>query len=553
MDNTDPQKSSPAKAGTPNLNVPHQSGPKILSRLSVAVFIVAALIVLSYAEEYWRGRQGWRAYRATMSSQGMPVEWEAYIPPPVPDDQNFAMTPFLTPLYDFVPGTQTHRDTNAVNKIYQTDRAPYELAKRLGFELNAERYRGWEQGEPADLIELLGRNEAEPQPLKTAGSAASSVPWPTNQPQAATILLSIFRQTFDPIVDELRTASQRPYCRFNVKYDAVPVAAMLLPHLAKMKSIEQKLSWRASAELVLGQTNEAFADVMLGLYVSDAIKGEPLLISDLVRLANRTILTQAIWEGMARHQWTDAQLQQLQAGLAKDDFCQDTEHSLLAERAGNARLVDQLRNRTGGFSIEDLADDISAQMGIWRVLYHLSPKGWLYFEQINVCKGYDRLLLPFQEWRHQQTDAQGFLTSTSSSEHEFDHNSLWRRLWTHHLLEGLLLPAADRAQLKAMQAQVRSDLTRVACALERYRWARGSYPENLNALVPSFIDKLPLDLMSGQPLLWRRETPQSYVLYSVGENFLDDGGTVVTSKKGTTRRDAGDWAWIIPGTIAANQ
>jgi hypothetical protein len=77
----------------------------------------------------------------------------------------------------------------------------------------------------------------------------------------------------------------------------------------------------------------------------------------------------------------------------------------------------------------------------------------------------------------------------------------------------------------------------IACALERYRLAHGEYPETLDALKPEFIEKLPHDIIGGQPLFYRRTGDGKFLLYSVGWNETDDGG--ITSDK----MDQGDWVW----------
>ena len=74
----------------------------------------------------------------------------------------------------------------------------------------------------------------------------------------------------------------------------------------------------------------------------------------------------------------------------------------------------------------------------------------------------------------------------------------------------------------------------IACALERYRLAHREYPETLDALVPQFIEKLPHDIIGGQPLHYRRMADQpsqssgsasgKFLLYSIGWNETDDGG-----------------------------
>ena len=72
----------------------------------------------------------------------------------------------------------------------------------------------------------------------------------------------------------------------------------------------------------------------------------------------------------------------------------------------------------------------------------------------------------------------------------------------------------------------------MAIALERYRLAHGEYPESLDALAPQFMEKIPHDIINGQPLHYRRTSDGQFVLYSVGWNETDDGGVVVLTKGG---------------------
>src|SRR5438045_4115675 len=52
-------------------------------------------IALIYAEENWRGRHAWRKYRDDLLARGEQLDLQAYIPKPVPEDQNFASTAFV--------------------------------------------------------------------------------------------------------------------------------------------------------------------------------------------------------------------------------------------------------------------------------------------------------------------------------------------------------------------------------------------------------------------------------------------------------------------------
>jgi hypothetical protein len=75
----------------------------------------------------------------------------------------------------------------------------------------------------------------------------------------------------------------------------------------------------------------------------------------------------------------------------------------------------------------------------------------------------------------------------------------------------------------------------IACALERHRLAQGQYPGELAALVPQFMAKVPHDIITGQPLHYRRTDDGRFVLYSVGGDEKDDNG-----------RANLDWVWTYP-------
>jgi hypothetical protein len=92
-------------------------------------------------------------------------------------------------------------------------------------------------------------------------------------------------------------------------------------------------------------------------------------------------------------------------------------------------------------------------------------------------------------------------------------------------------------------AQAQIDEARIACALERYRLAYGEYPETLEALAPQFIPNLPHDLVDGRPLNFHRTSTDSFMLYSVGWNLIDDGGATVWRSDGNVELREGDWAW----------
>ena len=80
---------------------------EILHSWRYFIWLLGLVLVvgLFYAEENWRGQWAWNRYKRALGARGEPLKRSAVVPLEVPDDKNFAMTPLLAPLFDFVPGT----------------------------------------------------------------------------------------------------------------------------------------------------------------------------------------------------------------------------------------------------------------------------------------------------------------------------------------------------------------------------------------------------------------------------------------------------------------
>ena len=58
-------------------------------RTLVGFAIFSTLVAIFYTEENWRGKRAWANCKAELEAKGAVLDWEKYIPAPVPDDQNF--------------------------------------------------------------------------------------------------------------------------------------------------------------------------------------------------------------------------------------------------------------------------------------------------------------------------------------------------------------------------------------------------------------------------------------------------------------------------------
>jgi hypothetical protein len=70
----------------------------------------------------------------------------------------------------------------------------------------------------------------------------------------------------------------------------------------------------------------------------------------------------------------------------------------------------------------------------------------------------------------------------------------------------------------------RRDGLLTAMALELYHRHNGDYPKSLSELKPTFLSEIPVDRFTGEPIKYRLINSRP-LLYSVGADLIDDGGT----------------------------
>ena len=519
------------------------------------LFILACfttLIALFYAEEDWRGGHAWNQFKSEQEAKGEKFDFKDFVPTPVPDDQNFALAPVVASSYAAMLDKSGHeikpRNTNVVNRLQfnlVNEVTKHDLVNN-GFGSDGPTNRGnWFLAQKADLREW--QNYFRWLATKTNEFPVSPQP----QSPAEDLLLALSK--FDPVVGELRAAASLPASRFPLEYDKADPAAILLPHLAAMKRSALFLQLRAIAELQNGQIENAFDDVKLSLRLAAAIRTEPFIISQLVRLAILQITLQPVWEGLAAHRWSDAQLAALDAELAKLDFLADYEFTIRSEPAFHFRLIDYLEQKRSRyqefvslFSNNNEHDaEVLNQFPAY-VLFYLAPKGWFAQNKIGLVQMRQQWDAPIMD------DARQTVSPKMALANEAAHSKLSRSPFNFFArLEGFLNNYAQ----KIARGQTEVNLARVAIALERFRRARGNFPESLDALAPQFLKKIPHDVIGGRPLHYRRTEDGQFVLFSVGWNETDDGGVVETKAAGATDQRSetstwdfkqGDWVWRYP-------
>ena len=509
-------------------------------RILFGLACLNTLIALFYAEEDWRGWHAWNRFQRHWEAQGERFDLASVVPPPVPDDQNFALTPVVASSYNFILDPTGHKIRPSLTNIINQMAMDYDV-QSPGANIDN---KSWPLGKRTDLAAL--------QQYYRTLAAHTNLFTVSPQPQtpAADVLLALSR--FDSTIEAVRQAAQLPFSRFPLEYDKEDPAEILLPHLNGLQRCSQILDLRATAELRADHSDLALADIRLMQQLSDSVRAEPFLISQLVRLAITQCQLQPVWEGLADHHWSETQLTALDAQLGKLDFLMDYQQDirawtpfLIAEFNHLRRHPDQYENLfyDWGLGAEAIRPEADVTMSVLSPA-HLVPSGWYYQNQLRSARLLIESFLPAADVSaHTFNPAlarQGYAILTNDLRHPNPGN----------VVECLLLqwPVLSNFAGKFAFGQSSVDLARVAIALERYRLANGHYPDSLSPLDPRFLNPVPHDVIGGQPLHYHLTADGQFVLYSIGWNETDDGGTVAFKKSPGTTQDIeqGDWVWSYP-------
>lgn len=509
---------------------------RLLRRRILVLAALITLVALFYAVEDWRGRQAWHNYKRAQEARGERFDLASVAPPPVPSDHNFFETPLWSDLHFVTTNGQTlwsdpNRDSNVIFSVFgpngnnAPDTVKRDKEQRVDF--------------PAWQAFYRGSNNVFAAP---GGRTTNYFPV-AKEPQtpAADVLLALSK--FNDNRQLLIASSARPQARFWINYEAG--FGMLLPHLKRVKSTAQYLSVHANASLKNGDHQTALEDLHLSFRLIEAVRNEPILISQLVRIAAFEITLQPLWEGLGDRLWTEPELTRIEADLAKLDFLADYQFAMRGERgcalwtvgylqdSGNAGLIFDGPGPNG-----EPAPPADLELFLRYAIFRLIPSGWFDQNKLSLARLYERYLLPVVDPAQRTVLPAACLRAQSAAGLQHPR--------PYDMFSRIMLPSLASLAEKSARAQTSLNQARLACALERYRLANGQFPVTLNVLTPKFIETLPHDVITGHPFKYRRTDDGQFLLYSVGWNGTDDGGQIALTKNAARNWHAGDWVWRYP-------
>lgn len=437
-------------------------GWTILRRVLLCAAIVATLVAAFYAEEDWRGQRAWTNCKRRLEAEGVVLDWKAFVPPPVPDDQNVFAAPHMMEWF------------SVSNLVAINTTSP---ALRMGL-------------------------------TNTYATIA-------DERTASNYLVA--SDQFEPVFFQVRAALQRPAARMFGDYSRpyqTPVA-----NYVTVREFCLVLAQRAKCYALRREPEKALSELTLLNNSRRLIEGAPpgksmLLVAAMLDTAVAGIYAQTIADILRTEALREPQLAALRRQLSGIDLPMLLAAALQSERAASCAFQATTTPKEHGFA---------------------APRGWtcqkiaaeasVIQEALARLDLKNQLILP--------CDADEIYQGATTLRLPYDSVAKTVSLNCAHAIK-----TVARVQTALNQAQI-------ACALEGYRLARGQYPDKLDALVPEFIEKLPHDLIGGQPLHYRREPNGNFLLYSIGWNNKDDGGQPSPSgQSGQGNGGERDWVWL---------
>jgi hypothetical protein len=340
--------------------------------------------------------------------------------------------------------------------------------------------------------------------LPFVSERASPIP-PLDQPWPQLTAAEQFLAKYQASLDGMRQAARLGgRARFPTTF--ADGLAMLLPHVQRSRIASQLLALESAVNMHHGQQDAAVESVLAMFAAARSLEQEPILISQLVRMA---------LDGKAREQlaWLlsvtsldDDQLARFDADLAASDYQKSLHRGLLGERA---------------FGIQLFADP--AKLGP-----EANSVGTIPQFTLGLTRASDETL-----YLQIMAQAIGAADNTGPARTQTiaDADAMVKQLAgqtgakLRFPITLLMVPALSSFVDAVSRNEAHRDATRLAVAIARFRDKQGVLPSTLDELVPRFIDSLPIDPYSGKSLLYLNADANEYVVYSVGNNGLDDGGS----------------------------
>ena len=361
--------------------------------------------------------------------------------------------------------------------------------------------------------------------------------WPADLNDAE---IQVFHQWINDnkeAVELVRKGTEKPYCWPTYRSDETElIKGQLMQNVIKplspYRNIARALDCRVSYKAYMGDIEFALSDCVIMQKFSGHLQGKGLLVEQLNGIAIESLVNKRVFMVLEKTDVPANALKKLQEELEELYAGQQAVVDLEEEKAFWYDLVQRGFTDDGKGSGRVLIRGLPLVMGNWKdgVWGFVT---WSYPDRREVTNTIDAY---FQR-------AEELLDYTPWELHEKGLESEgWEEMGKHCLMLQIAGPANAKVGQIAWRLKTGRAALLTVLSILVYEKDNGVYPADLHELVEGgYLKEIPIDPFSGKPLVYRKGD-DDFMLYSVGLNFIDDGGRLYRTDIGRVHQwaDEGD-------------
>lgn len=342
----------------------------------------------------------------------------------------------------------------------------------------------------------------------------------------------------EPAWHEFTEGSSKSYCYRQYQYRGEEQEKFLwnisYSHLNQIKMLSRLGIWRSRVNIDKDQIQQSMDNCLAVARAGAHWQGRGIIAEQLVGLALGRMVDDEILHVLSAHKFSIDQLKLLQNQLSqlyprgyplidmeseRVEFMDAIQRLFTDGGPGGGHLIPQ-KDATFRYIYDDIlekTDDVPVGRRFVKnaaltsvCLFHARRNATvemgeqIYDRQVKIAK-----MSPYERNRRDVRSAEPDILSIH---------------WLRYALLYHLMPALERISELVYQGKALHQALITISAVQRWRLEKNEYPENLNELIDAgYLKELPMDPYSDKPLIYKK-TEDSFVLYSLGGNFKDDGG-----------------------------
>jgi len=337
----------------------------------------------------------------------------------------------------------------------------------------------------------------------------------------------------DVTLEELRRIAMEPLPENGLRTNT-PFAIPPVPNFVALRSAAQWLVGEAECNLHQNRVADALNDLEAIVGLTERYRYEHSLVSQMIRIAVANLGLAATWDALQSTHWNESQLATLQRAWETVGLLDAVELGFTGERAAGERFWDT--SRSAGSQAKQMMRSVRQRSGsgIFEALFEdfvvvpaynitsINDDELFYLKSMQATLDAIRALKLNEPWPKAKLVVDKQVTTISQicgTPQQF-----------RYLRSLIAIPNFSRATQTALHAETERQMTIVAIALQRYQMTHHIIAPSLDALVPEFLKAVPIDHMSGTPFNYKVTSDKEFLLYSVGEDGVDDGGNATPGK-----------------------